>query len=410
MSTVVLHAGMPKAGSSSIQAWLRTNDAALRDVGWHVVVYRREVTGGEVSFQPAAGGGVNSATVVRHYNKSGRDPRVLDQFFGPLDALARRLGKVIVTGEGFARLFAEADQPFMDHLAALSATHEVRVAYYVRAQHEAIEAAWRQWGFRQSWQPRGYVELRARLLDYVETRDAVARHLPRVAFGVRPFHREALRDTDVVADFVDTFLQPGLAGGSTAVWANPGLPLELVNVLREAEPGRFWTSAHDNVTIRPLKALAARWKLPDTDEVRRSRLVLQHYCHDRFEVGNQRLIRELGWPIDHLVPPPDQADATEECSLAELNDLWASHMSAAERELLFVAIEQLLAATARGRSKQRRRSTGPRPVSSAAASPVQSADPASQPSSGRQRRGPVGTTKLLAERAVSAVRRSARRP
>lgn len=360
MGTIVLHAGMPKAGSSSIQSWLHTNDALLRGAGWHVVVYNRDPTTARVTFEPAAGRGVNSATVVRHYNKSNRDPRVLDAFFQPLDTLAAELGNVVVTGEGFARLFAEADPAFLARLRTLADRHDVRVAYYVRAQHEAIEAAWRQWGFRQAWEPRGYVELRARLLDYAETRSAITQRLPEVTFGIRLFHREALRDTDVVADFVTTFLEPGLAAGDTDVWANPGLPLELVNVLRQAEPGRFWSSAHDNHTIRPLKALAATWKVPETAEIRRSRLVLQQYCHDRFEAGNQHLVRDLAWPIDELVPRPAPARGPDPHSLSELNSLWSSQVSPAERELLFVAIERLLAGQAqalRPRPKRAPRST-----------------------------------------------------
>jgi hypothetical protein len=348
MGTIVLHAGMPKAGSSTIQQWIQDQHRWLRDeLGWHLLLYRRGTdldTRGQLTSYVR--GGVNSASFVRRYNRRDRTPAILDELFEPLDQLADELGSVLLTGEGFSRLFAEPDAPFLERLEWLAARHRVRVAYYVRAQHESIEAAWRQWGFRQKWRPRGYVELRERFLDYHATRQHVSEIAPSVSFDVRLFHREVLRETSIIEDFVRTFLDAGdTTFVSGEIWANPGLPLELVNVLRYAEPGRFWTSAHDNTRIKPLKANAAGWKLVESPSIHRSRLVLQHHCHARFEAGNRALAQELAWPVDGLVPAVDDADFTFN-GLGELNDLWASTASEAEREIVFLALESLLAAEA----------------------------------------------------------------
>jgi hypothetical protein len=342
MGTIVLHAGTPKAGSSSIQTWLRQNDALLSDAGWHVVTYRVDDTTGEATVSPARGGGVNSATIVRDYARSGRNPATLDRFFQPLDQLAADLGNVVVTGEGFARPFAEVDEPFLTRLESLASNHEVRVAYYVRAQHEALEAAWRQWGFRSRSSPSEYVRMRAQRLDYRATFDGMAQILREAQFGMRLFHRGAIHGTDVVADFANTFMRTDINTTKTAVWANPGLPLELAIALAGAEPGRFWTSVHDGRIIQPLKELVADWDLPESDDIRQSRAILQQFCFDRFERDNQALIRELRWPIEHLVPPIEQ-NGSPSRDLAELDHLWCSSLSSTEREMLFAAIEQALA-------------------------------------------------------------------
>jgi hypothetical protein len=345
MGTIILHAGMPKAGSSSIQQWIQDQQSWLRDeLGCHLVLYRREADlskPGRVA--PYLRGGVNSASFVRRYNRRDRTTAILDELFDPLDELANDLDTVLMTGEGFARLFAEPDVPFLERLEGLADHHRVRVAYYVRAQHESIEAAWRQWGFRQAWRPRGYVELRQPFLDYHATRQHVHDIAPSVSFDVRLFHREALREANIVEDFVRTFFDVSSTFAADEIWANPGLPLELVNLLRYAEPGRFWTSAHDNTFINPLKIRTAGWKLAESPNVNRSRLVLRHHCHAQFEAGNQALARELGWPVDGLVPAVEDPDFTFN-GLSELNDLWASNASEAEREIVFLALEALLAA------------------------------------------------------------------
>jgi hypothetical protein len=342
MGTIILHAGMPKAGSSSIQRWLRDHDDEVRRAHWHMLAYRLADEHRAAELSAPIRRRINSGTFVRRYNASHRSPAVLDELFQPLDRMAHDKGRVLLSSEGFARLFAEPDFAFLERLDALAVDHDVRVAYYVRPQHQSIEAAWRQWGFRQQWNPRGYIELRARLLSYADTLEHVGQLAPNVCFEMRLFDPSASVPRDIVADFLQQFL--GISevdAAATEVWANPGLPLELANALRDAQPGRFWSSAHNNAKIRPLKQIAAGWSIPPTPEIARSRLILQQYCHERFEEGNGSLARRLGWPVEHLVPPVEDAGITHG-GLDELNALWSSHQSAAERELLYQSLERLL--------------------------------------------------------------------
>jgi hypothetical protein len=116
-------------------------------------------------------------------------------------------------------------------------------------------------------------------------------------------------------------------------------------VLRDAPPGMFWSNMHDNKVFYPLKKLILQWDLPEAEIVARSRQVLQRYAHATFESDNQRLVRELGWNTEYFVPPAEPSEEAADTGLAELNVLWKSAASDAERQALLRALRQLLSAT-----------------------------------------------------------------
>jgi hypothetical protein len=351
MGEVVIHAGMPKAGSSSIQRWLKDARDDLDHAGWKVVVYRTDADGPEQgSLSVRRRGPVNSGGFTQTYRRSKDPAAVLATLIEGLDQLATEHHRVIISGEGFAQLFSEPDEPFLHQLRDLASHHDVRVAYYVRAQHESLEAAWRQWGFRHVWPPSEYIAVRQELLDYAATRQCVHELAPSITFGVQLFHRAAFATTSIVEDFSRSFLDVTDATSIPAIWANPGLPLELANALRAAPSGRFWTGLHDNANVAALKELTSGWTIEESPAIRRSRLIIQQHCHDRFEAGNQMLVHELAWPIESLVPPVDEPGFHYD-GLAELDTLWGTGASAAELELVFLALEALLA---RGRTEHDR--------------------------------------------------------
>jgi hypothetical protein len=77
----------------------------------------------------------------------------------------------------------------------------VRVAYYVRPQHTALEAAWRQWGFRSGLSPSAFLDKRLNSLRYHHTYVHVTEAAPGVEFTMCPFHRDLLIGGDAVVDF-----------------------------------------------------------------------------------------------------------------------------------------------------------------------------------------------------------------
>jgi len=126
------------------------------------------------------------------------------------------------------------------------------------------------------------------------------------------------------------------------VHANPGLPLQLVNVLRHSPEGWFW---HGNGEVENYP----RWKykkvfegleVVDAPSIVRSRLILQQYSHEVFEPENQMLIHDLGWPIEAFVPSAPGLDGQRD--VGDLDVLWAPDASDAERALLFRALRAAL--------------------------------------------------------------------
>jgi len=148
MAVIVIHAGMPKAGSSSVKRWLEVESAALRERGVTVAVARREASGGIV-FAPAEEGEVNSSWVVhRAAGEAGAEREMVAALHEGLAAAAERHGDIVVMGESLGWLFSTPHEPSFASLQRLSARHTVRIAYYVRPQHTSLEALWRQNGFR----------------------------------------------------------------------------------------------------------------------------------------------------------------------------------------------------------------------------------------------------------------------
>jgi hypothetical protein len=338
VGTIVIHAGMPKAGSSTVQRWLVVNARRLqREHGVTLAVARgadpllvSEFDGSE---------SINSQALVLTM-KRGADARAgaLTEFFSGLEGLGERNSLVLLTSETFADALWRPDEDFIEGLDDLASRHRVRISYYVRPQHTAMEAAWRQWGFRYGGPPSRYLARRVKQLHYASIYKQVRSFAPRVDFVPRPFRNDLLDAGDILVDFARHYLGLEVAPGD-APPVNRGLPLELVNLLRAAPERSFWSSAHDNATLQQIKRLFQNVQLPESDQVRRSRQVLQSVCHETFEPGNRELIRELGWATTEFVPAPVEPISG---GLKLLDELWVPSASAAELNVLFCAIGQAL--------------------------------------------------------------------
>ena len=354
MARIVVHAGMPKTGSSSIQEWLRNRAASLVAEG--ITPLRASVRrSGEVLVGgPEALANMNSGRVGRHARDHPEHAEgVAAAFFEQLDRAARRSRIVVVSSEGWAQWFWHGDELFLAGFDRLAASHDVEVAYYARPQHTALEAAWRQWGFRTDQPPSRFLRGRSRHVEHLRTLRLVRELAPDVRFAVRPFRRDLLAGGNVVVDFARTFLGVEVPGGDDpGLWRNRGLPLELVNALHGAPAGLLWPADEArwvNPALEVMRRVADGLDLPASEEVELSRLVLQQACHERFEADNLRLISELGWETEEWVPAV--ADDIGEASYARLDELWRPRASAAELEVLRGALALLLEDTrAEGRT------------------------------------------------------------
>jgi hypothetical protein len=338
MGTLIIHAGMSKTGSSSIQRWLSDNVRWIQSqYGFrmlavniedpdtpHVVVCPSGAVASHLGYEPLSSVGVA-------------------KLFDQLNCILGDQGVALMTSEAFSSWFYSGRAKVLPTLGTFALAHDVSIAYYVRPQHSALEAAWCQWGFREPFKPSEFLSRRLHSLHFTSTMRRVRDEAPGLSFTIRPFRRDLLNSGDVVTDFAKVFLGINDAvhlSGST--WENRGLPLELVNILRYAPSGQFWESPHDNRKLRQLRALGlGSWPTSGSPKAHRSRTVLQAFCHAEFEPENRQMIHDLRWPTDHFVPPPtDQSDVSAD--LMALDDLWEPDASDWERELLFHALATLL--------------------------------------------------------------------
>lgn len=366
MGTLILHAGMPKAGSSSIQSWLAESAGDLRDRhGVATAVARVQRTVGQpdelrlLIYQPREtpkktmegrtqqakdlqreAQRVNSAPFIRAFTRTrgaGPDEAILASFVEQLDALAEQHPRIVVSCEGFGSLLAASGRfrAFIDALEQLTRRHQVRVAYYVRPQHSALEASWRQWGFRSPTRPSVWLTAKSGELHYLRTLSTMNSVAPHVSFEVRPFRSDLLYLQSPVADFAEHFLGAGeYAAGFRDTSVNVGLPLELVIALRDGPAELIGRDMHDNRGIRRVQKLFGDMRVEPDARIARSRTVLQAYCHDRFEAENVELFAALGWEASEFVPPVELT----EWDLREIDSGWRPYASEAERAFLYKAI------------------------------------------------------------------------
>jgi len=353
MGRLILHAGMPKTGSSTIQTWLRANSARLRDlhdIDVLVVRTRDSVGTPRVEIEAHESGSVNSGQFIERYMRPGAPREAMSREL--FDGIARRSetgSSAIISGEAFAQPFWRKDAVFLDSLARLSEAHRVTVAYYVRPQHTALEAAWRQWGFRSGSSPSQYLLRRSEQMFYLDTYEFLSSEYPRVDFAIRPFRSDLLFEGDVILDFVAEVLRLEARFPVTAgTWTNRGLPLEIVNALRSAPPGLLWQSPHDNRVLTTIKRLLEELELelPESEDVRLSRALLKRHAWNVFEMDNRKLASSLGWQCDSFIEALDQSDAPgagAASELTRLDQLWRPKASEAELLLLQHALARLAA-------------------------------------------------------------------
>jgi hypothetical protein len=345
VALIVFHAGMPKAGSTNIQNWLAEHLSLLQGRGIQCMRIARPTPSEPITLIPATRTAVTSTFLA---NDAATRPAVVEQICVALEAHAANSDVLVISSESYEILFnAPGRLDVLPHLDALARTHPVRVAYYVRPQDTWLESAWLQWGFRHASPPDAWIRHQRERIDYLQTLNIVREAAPHLSFEMRPFRRDLLEGGQVVNDFASIFL--GLKDLPPAFTrerqANRGLPMEAAMLLRDAPPGLFWSTIHDNKTFYPLKELILQWKIPPSEVVLRVREVLRRYAYTTFERNNQTLIAELGWETEHFVSLVDDA-RDGDAGLAELNVLLRSGASEAERRILYCALQQLVASAA----------------------------------------------------------------
>lgn len=343
MGTIVLHVGMPKTGTTSLQTWLGAHAADL--LREHDIAVVHEVgRGGEARLEHYRGGlGPASLNYCFRYDMARRasDASTVSSLartlMAELDRMAGTSSRVVMTSEALAPLLYLSDEAFLASLGELAESHRVVVALYVRPQDGALEARWRQWGYSSDLAPSAWIRVEAEHLRHRQAYEGIGTALPHVDLVVRPFVRDLLVGGDVITDFADQVLGIGLAEPAR-LNANPTLPLDLAILLRRAPADVLKLAADGAMGQMALSELAQTWNVPESDEARRSREVLRGFATQEFEADNRLLADALGWPIDEFVPAPPPGPY----ALEELDDLWSPRASPTELEFLYCAIRELV--------------------------------------------------------------------
>jgi hypothetical protein len=363
MGTIVVHAGRAKTGSSSLQSWLSQNADTLRQDGVCVLAAHAQDRGETrqlslTELRMGQNANVSHAIKRASVQEAGQATRTLpsqavESLVAQLAATASRYPVTVISGEILQRAFAGSDRALLAGLDQIAGQHQVRVAYYVRPQHTALEAEWCQSGYRS---PLGAAEFLAResgFLHYHDTLMSVGQLAPNLSFEPRPFHRDLLYGGHPAADFAHHFLGRDARPEATHAWLNRGLPLEVMNALHRA-PEKLRSSAK----VHRMKETAlADLSAPESGEIVRSRRLLQAYCHSVFESGNRQLLATMGWDAQAFVPA---ADAIEDHDISHvlqtIEDLWEPKASPVELAALYASLEQAISrdnrATSTGQTRR----------------------------------------------------------
>jgi hypothetical protein len=355
---------MGKAGSTAIQHWMLRNADTLAEHGYTLVVARAGDAPELLRVEPHTGGAASSGRALGPLLRGETRAEAVEVLATSLRRLAESHGRIVISAEALASLFSSRDAPSLPRFEELAGACEVRVAYYARPQHTALEAAWRQWGFRTGLPPSRYIDGQAGQLHHLGTLRRVAEGAPSVDFRLRPFRRDLLVGGDVVKDFAEQVLGIDRARVRGATGGNPGTPLVVANLLATAPDGLLWDSVHDNGRFNRLKRIldddaadgrqlrALVEAIGDGDDsTERGRAVLQRWARRRFEDDNRTLFELAGWPPTEWIP--DCGDGDE--GLEALDELWSPTASAAELALLHLLLES----ATRSSPGRRRREGGP---------------------------------------------------
>lgn len=347
----MIHAGLPKTGSTAVQHWILDHARTLRERGLTPIT---DPAGDLTRFEPIDGhrfASTNAFLLAYEQTRktNGRENAMRDvarQFATAVGAAADEHGDVLVSAEGFGTLLGRRDPIFFGTLDELAARHPVRFVVYLRPQAGALVSRYRQWGFRSELRPTEWANEQIEELDHAAQADWLATTAPRVTFTPRPYVPALLPAGDVVADFAALVGHPDLTGREER--ANPGISLDLAILLRHA-PAEVLATPGDGAmeTGRrrlTLAAVTADWELAPSPNAEAATRAFECLVDERLGAGNRRFAARFDWPEDTLNPRMDGA------TTADLDALLGAEPSPAVETLWFALRDLCLHHEAAARS------------------------------------------------------------
>ncbi|MCC2980308.1 hypothetical protein [Sphingomonas sp. IC4-52] len=187
--TIVLHIGASKAGSSSIQAFIRRNRFVLARLGYAVpdvsLATGDRITGDHVFALEA---------LAKDRDASGLRDRI-DAVF---DGARPNTRAVLLSAENLSNLGNSA------LIEGLAAHYDLRIVIYLRRQDELLTSAWQQWASKVETDFHAWLILALKQFGHWDKvlAEWEAQAGP-AAMVVRVFDRESFVGGDLLRDFVD---------------------------------------------------------------------------------------------------------------------------------------------------------------------------------------------------------------
>lgn len=186
---VILHIGASKAGSSSIQAFLRRNRLAFGRLGYVVPDTSLSIGG------PVSGDHVFALEALAKAGDSATFRDRVDSLFELSGADAKA---IVFSAENLSNTGNSAI------IAGLSDDYDLRIVLYLRRQDELLTSAWQQWASKIETDFNAWLIMA--LKQYGHWDRVLAewlRHAGREAMVARVFDRASFLNGDLLQDFVD---------------------------------------------------------------------------------------------------------------------------------------------------------------------------------------------------------------
>lgn len=299
--TVILHIGASKAGSSSIQAFLRRNRFAFAKRGYIIPSATLTVEG------PVSG---DHVFALEGLAKAGGAPAFRERIAELFARSGPDTKGVIFSAENLSNAGNSAIA------AGLNEGYDVRIVMYLRRQDELLTSAWQQWGSKLESDFNAWLIMALKQYGHWDrTLAEWQRHVGREAMVVRVFERQSFVNEDLLQDFVDAIdLDPAGDGFDFEQAASNASVTDAITAMVSGNR-QIFKDSHDNRFYTALdklmgNALVEKTKLSLLTRVQRDKII-EYYrpineavCREYFR-GRPRLFTQ----VDHAkyrYPSADQ--------------------------------------------------------------------------------------------------------
>lgn len=311
MRRLIIHAGFPKSGSSSIQNAVGQYLPVLNELGFYM--FGKDMKVGRDGIHPRLPLWFLEDAAKNYPHDQTLTERVRRGFAEVGDGATLLLTSENLEQANMPRLFVGADQDA-----------DVTVIFYMRPQADWIPSAWKQWAMKKGVPLGAFVKQcltrnRPQNLASVET---WARTLPSAKIIVRPFFRDAMVGGNPAADFFSLIGFESFDEGSLAEPVNPSMDYSLLHVMMRNAKDLF-EGIHDNRLERRLSGMLPDYARSTNAPMLSDEAAAKVEAHFRDE--NLHILRTYGgiedaesFYRDHYLPSPTNGTSYMDADEAEV--------------------------------------------------------------------------------------------